>query len=137
MVEGAPFSVKAAKASILAGMDLGCAQGLIEASRLHVAAYASLDARRQKYIADWVGRFNGLTGLQAQPEPFYDSKVKLSAKTTFDAVTNALMTTTLTERSGAAHGDALSLVDRSIVGTPISISTIDRPVFRPDFSTGI
>jgi hypothetical protein len=78
-----------------------------------------------------------LTGLQAQPEPFYDSKVTLSAKTTFDAVTNALMTTTLTERSGAAHGDALSLVDRSIVGTPISISTIDRPVFRPDFSTGI
>jgi enoyl-CoA hydratase len=44
IVEGAPLSVKAAKASILAGMDLGCAQGLIEASRLHVAAYASLDA---------------------------------------------------------------------------------------------
>jgi len=42
--EGAPLSVKAAKASILAGMDLGCAQGLIEANRLHIAAYASLDA---------------------------------------------------------------------------------------------
>jgi len=76
------------------------------------AAFAGLDARRQKYIADWVGRFNELTGLQAQPEPFYDAKVKLSAKTTFDAVTNALMTTTLTEKSGAARGDALSLVDR-------------------------
>jgi enoyl-CoA hydratase len=44
ITEGAPLSVKAAKASILAGMDLGCAQGLIEANRLHVAAYASLDA---------------------------------------------------------------------------------------------
>jgi enoyl-CoA hydratase/carnithine racemase len=44
IVEGAPLSVKAAKASVLAGMDLGCAQGLIEANRLHVPAYASLDA---------------------------------------------------------------------------------------------
>jgi enoyl-CoA hydratase len=44
IVEGAPLSVKAAKASLLAGMDLGCAQGLIEANRLHVEAYASLDA---------------------------------------------------------------------------------------------
>src|SRR5262245_22277104 len=76
------------------------------------AAYVDLDARRQKYIADWVGRFNELTGLKTEPGPFYDSKVKLSAKTTFDAVTNALMTTALTEKSGAALGDALSLVER-------------------------
>lgn len=44
IVEGAPLSVKAAKASIMAGMDLGCAQGLIKARELHVEAYASLDA---------------------------------------------------------------------------------------------
>lgn len=44
IVEGAPLSVKAAKASVLAGMDLGCADGLIEANRLHVETYASLDA---------------------------------------------------------------------------------------------
>jgi len=44
IVDGAPLSVKAAKASILAGMDLGCAQGLLEANRLHVEVYASLDA---------------------------------------------------------------------------------------------
>ena len=44
IVEGAPLSVKAAKASILAAMDLGCANGLVEADRLHVEAYASLDA---------------------------------------------------------------------------------------------
>ncbi|MBV8578603.1 MAG: enoyl-CoA hydratase/isomerase family protein [Acetobacteraceae bacterium] len=44
IVEGAPLSVKAAKASILAAMDLGCANGLVEADRLHVQAYASLDA---------------------------------------------------------------------------------------------
>lgn len=44
IVEGAPLSVKAAKASVLAAMDEGLARGLVEAERLHVEAYASLDA---------------------------------------------------------------------------------------------
>ena len=44
IVEGAPLSVKAAKASVLAAMDLGCANGLVEADRFHVETYASLDA---------------------------------------------------------------------------------------------
>jgi enoyl-CoA hydratase/carnithine racemase len=44
IVEGAPLSVKAAKASVLAAMDLGCKNGLVEANRLHVETYASLDA---------------------------------------------------------------------------------------------
>ena len=44
IIEGAPLSVRAAKASVLAAMDLGCEKGLVEANRLHVEAYASLDA---------------------------------------------------------------------------------------------
>ena len=44
IVDGAPLSVKAAKASILAAMDLGCAEGLIKAQELHKKAYASQDA---------------------------------------------------------------------------------------------
>jgi enoyl-CoA hydratase len=44
IVQGAPLSVKAAKASVLAAMDLGCDKGLVEASRLHVETYASQDA---------------------------------------------------------------------------------------------
>lgn len=44
IVEAAPLSVRAAKASVLAAMDLGCEKGLVEANRLHVEAYASLDA---------------------------------------------------------------------------------------------
>jgi len=44
IIEGAPLSIKAAKASVLAGMDLGCAAGLVEANRLHIDTYASLDA---------------------------------------------------------------------------------------------
>jgi enoyl-CoA hydratase/carnithine racemase len=44
IVEGAPLSVTAAKASVLAAMDLGCAKGLLEANKLHAEAYASPDA---------------------------------------------------------------------------------------------
>jgi enoyl-CoA hydratase len=44
IIEGAPLSIKAAKASVLAGMDLGCAAGLVEANRLHIETHASLDA---------------------------------------------------------------------------------------------
>jgi enoyl-CoA hydratase/carnithine racemase len=44
IVEGAPLSVKAAKASVLAAMDYGCEKGLVEADRLHIETYASLDA---------------------------------------------------------------------------------------------
>jgi enoyl-CoA hydratase/carnithine racemase len=44
IVEGAPLSVKAAKASVLAAMDLGYERGLVEADRLHVEVYASEDA---------------------------------------------------------------------------------------------
>jgi enoyl-CoA hydratase/carnithine racemase len=44
IVEAAPLSVRAAKASVLAAMDLGCENGLVEANRLHVETYASLDA---------------------------------------------------------------------------------------------
>lgn len=41
---GAPLSVKAAKASVLAAMDLGYERGMIEAERLHVEVCASQDA---------------------------------------------------------------------------------------------
>lgn len=44
IVAGAPLSVRAAKASVRATMDLGCAGGLAEGKRLHEAVYASEDA---------------------------------------------------------------------------------------------
>lgn len=44
IANGAPLSVIAAKASVRATMDLGCAAGLEEGRRLHRAVYASQDA---------------------------------------------------------------------------------------------
>jgi hypothetical protein len=75
-------------------------------------AYAGLDERRQRLVNNWVARFNEVTGQNVEPGPFYDTYAKLSAKTTFDAVTHALMTTSLTDRSGVHLGDALDLIDR-------------------------
>ncbi len=73
-------------------------------------AYAGLDTRRQQLVDNWVARFVKTTGQSIEPDAFYDDVLSQSAKTTFDAVTHALMTTRLTDGSGAAIGDALTLV---------------------------
>ncbi len=73
--------------------------------------YASLDARRQRLINDWVMRVNAVTKRSVEPTAFYNSDVKLSAKTTFDAITYALERTTLTDASGQRMGDALDLIE--------------------------
>ena len=73
--------------------------------------FADLTPQQQRLIANWVERFNQVTGQDADAEAFYDDLVKLSTKTTFDAVTHALMTSTLTDASGAALGTALDLID--------------------------
>jgi hypothetical protein len=75
-------------------------------------AYAGLDERRQQLIKDWVLRFTKATGQSVEPGGFYDDIVNLSTKTTFEAVTHALMTTRLTDGSGTSLGDALGLVER-------------------------
>ncbi len=73
--------------------------------------YAALVPAQQRLIADWVARFNEVTGQDAQVGAFYDDLVKLSSKTTFDAVTHALMTSTLTDDSEVALGTALDVVE--------------------------
>lgn len=69
-----------------AGQDPGASQTPSQPG----ADYASLGPRRQRLIDDWVKRFNTLTRRNLQPAAFYDSEIKLSTKTTFDAITYAL-----------------------------------------------
>jgi len=75
-------------------------------------AYSELDARRQQLVADWVARFTKVTGQNIEARAFYDDILSLSTKTTFDAVTHALMTTPLTDASDQKFGDGLALVER-------------------------
>jgi hypothetical protein len=74
--------------------------------------YSKLDPRRQQLVDNWVSRFSEATGQKVAAGALYDDIVTLSAKTTFEAITHALITTPLTDSSGARLGDALSLVER-------------------------
>ena len=77
-------------------------------------AYAGLGERRQRLVDDWLARFKNTTGQQLEPAPFYDEILAVSSKTTFDAVTHALMTTPLTDAAGAKLAglqDALALIE--------------------------
>ena len=75
-------------------------------------AYSELDERRQQLVGDWVARFTKVTGKNLDARAFYDDLLTLSTKTTFDAVTHALMTTALTDASGQKFGDGLAIVER-------------------------
>jgi hypothetical protein len=67
---------------------------------------------QQRLVTDWVERYSKATGAAVDPATFYDS-LPLSTRTTFGAVTHALLQTKLNSRSGAPTGlTALDLVSR-------------------------
>ena len=73
--------------------------------------YAELEPEQRRLVEDWVQRFREVTGQDVSPQYTYDDVMRLSSRTTFDAVTHALFTTELTDASGASLGSALDLVD--------------------------
>src|SRR4029453_5414392 len=75
-------------------------------------AYSELDERRRLLLDDWVARFDKATGQSLDARSFYDEILGFSTKTTFDAVTHALMTTPLTDASGQKFSDGLALIER-------------------------
>ena len=95
---------------LLAVLAVQIAKGQQPAPRFG-GAYADLGERRQKLVDDWIGRFNQSTGQALESQAFYDTYLRLSTKTTFEAVSHALLTTALTDASGASLGDALALVE--------------------------
>jgi hypothetical protein len=75
-------------------------------------AYSELDERRRLLLDDWVARFDKAIGQSLDARSFYDEILGFSTKTTFDAVTHALMTTPLTDASGQKFSDGLALIER-------------------------
>jgi hypothetical protein len=59
---------------------------------------------------EWVRRFNSTAKQNVDAEKAYDA-ARLSLRTTFDAVTHALMNTKLTSQDGRSLGTALDLID--------------------------
>ena len=107
-----PFTVSICAVLLaLAAIGTGVAQQPLQLG----GAYAGLGERRQRLVADWLARLQVTTGQQLEPGPFYDEILAVSSKTTFDAVTHALMTTSLTDAAGAKLAgvqDALALIEQ-------------------------
>jgi len=72
-------------------------------------SYASLRPQQKKLVDDFIGRYNQTTGNKLLPEKAYDD-ARLSVRTTFDAVTHALIMAKMTDAHGKSLGRAIDLV---------------------------
>jgi len=73
------------------------------------ASFDRLRAEQKKLVLSWMAEYQKITGRQLDYS-VYDS-LPLSTRTTFDAVTHALLSTKLTGPKGAPLGTALDLVE--------------------------
>jgi hypothetical protein len=72
-------------------------------------SYATLRPQQQRLVDEFVGRYNQATGKELVPQQAYDS-ARLSVRTTFDAVTHALLHANMTDSTGKSLGHAIDLV---------------------------
>ena len=75
------------------------------------AKYASLKPEQKALVDDWIRRFSATIHKQVDPEKAYDN-LPVSMKTTFNAVTHALLSTQLTDESGGKLGSAIQIIDK-------------------------
>ncbi len=73
-------------------------------------SYAALRPEQKRLVDDFVRRYNATTGSNLVPEQAYDN-ARLSVRTTFDAVTHALLNANMTDAHGKSLGQAIDLVD--------------------------
>jgi hypothetical protein len=71
--------------------------------------FATLDDERQQLLEGPARAYNETTGRNLTVEQWFD-QLTLSERTTFDAVTHALMNTDLTDENGESLGKALDIV---------------------------
>ena len=73
-------------------------------------SYASLRPEQKQLVDDFIRRYTATTGSNLVPEQSYDN-ARLSVRTTFDAVTHALLNAKLTDATGKSLGRAIDLVE--------------------------
>ncbi|MFN8009695.1 MAG: hypothetical protein U0V70_22205, partial [Terriglobia bacterium] len=71
--------------------------------------YANLKPAQRGLVDEWIRQYNTATKGNAKPAELYDD-LSLSVRTTFEAVTHALMTSKLTSKSGTSLGSALDVI---------------------------
>jgi hypothetical protein len=72
--------------------------------------FETLQPAQQRLVSEWILRFNSTTKQNVDAEKAYNA-ARLSVRTTFDAVTHALLNTKLTNKDGQSLGTALDLID--------------------------
>ncbi len=80
--------------------------------------YAQLRPAQKKLIDDWYAEYNKM--MQTHDNPADYDQLSLSTRTTFEAVTHALLTTKMTSKTGQPEGNASDLMQ--------SIETINGKV---------
>ncbi len=71
--------------------------------------YANLKPEQRRLVDEWFRQYNEITKQNLKPAEEYDG-LSLSTRTTFEAVTHALLTSKLTDPSGRSLGTAIDLV---------------------------
>ena len=73
-------------------------------------SYSSLRPEQRRLVDDYISHYNQTTGSKIVPQEAYDN-ARLSVRTTFDAVTHALLKAKLADAKGNNLGRAIDLVD--------------------------
>jgi hypothetical protein len=73
-------------------------------------SYATLLPGQKRLLDDFVRKYNQTTGSKLNPQEAYDG-ARISVRTTFDAITHALVSTKLTNEKGQSLGLAIDLVE--------------------------
>ena len=73
-------------------------------------SYATLRPEQVRLIDSFIRSYNATTGSKLVPQQVYDN-ARLSIRTTFDAVTHALLNAKMTDSQGKSLGRAIDLVD--------------------------
>ena len=71
--------------------------------------YNALAPQQRELVNQWFSEYAKITGKQFDPKTSYDT-ISPSVRTTFEAVTHALMNSRLTDSQGQSLGNALSLI---------------------------
>ena len=71
--------------------------------------YANLNPAQRLLVDEWFRQYNELARQNLKPAEHYD-ELSLSIRTTFEAVTHALMTTKLTDKQGGSLATALDVI---------------------------
>jgi len=94
--------------SLLSVATLGAQSQAPTAPKEFHGTYEELSPAQKELINEWYAEYNQMTHDHSQPTEY--NQFSMSTRTTFEAVTHALMSTELTDKSGKSLGNALSLV---------------------------